>query len=212
MPTNANGLRLNWDGSPFYPMDQNPAPEASSPLEKTVLGRRELLRVGAIGASALGLAGLAPLAEAAQTGPRNERQFRAQLLRLGTLSLKSATLGQQKAQNAGLKVFATFEATEQKALGKVLKEMDTPVRPLTAAEQQVVARHQSATGEEFDRVFAQAQLDTHLKLRDLLESFIENSKGRGMAETHTRHLATVALPAVLEHIAHAKAYVAAVRA
>lgn len=186
----------------------------SDRLLSTAFDRRELLRAGALGVATLGLGGLAPLAEALMvpTTAKNEKEFRTRLMALGGLSLRSAQLGQQKATNPDLKTFAGFEADEQTQIAKVLKELKTPMLPPDPDAEAIVRRHEEATGAEFDKVFARSQLEVHQMLLALGTSFLENSRGKGMAETHARHLAMVSGATIRQHIAQTTAYVAELNA
>lgn len=201
-------------------MDQNNAPGQPS-----LLGRRELLKAGALGVTAFGLAGLAPLAEAFQTGAggqqvpttdsdprtraRNEREWRMNLAQLGTLSLMASEMAIRKGQRAEVKEFANFEATEQRGVAAILQEMGTPPPPLDAMSRAVARQHEVAEGVEFDRVYARAQLETHQKLLLLNQSIVAATEGtRNMREMHARHLAMLAIPAITEHIAHSQELVA----
>ncbi len=194
------------------------------------LPRREILKAGALGVAALGLASLAPFAQAAQgasqtgmqggtrdgdkgmapgddprTKARDAREWQRNLRALGTLSLTSAEAGIAKATNPAAKVFANFEATEQRAVSRILDEQGVPKVPLSAADRAVVRQHEATTGAEFDRVFAGAQLETHQKLLALNEAMVRNSEGKRDATTReARHLSILALPAILEHIAHSQ--------
>ena len=202
-------------------MDQKNTPEPSS-----LLGRRELLKAGALGATALGLAGIAPLAQAfgspatqgqqvpttdqdPRTRARNEAEWRMNLAQLGTLSLAASEMALRKATNADVKMFANFEATEQRGVAAILMEMNTPPPPLDAMSRAAVREHETAEGVAFDRVYARAQLQTHQKLLLLNQNIVAATDGkRGMREMHARHLAMLAIPAITEHIAHAQELVA----
>ena len=59
----------------------------------------------------------------------------------------------------------------------------------------------ASAGNEFDKMYIKAQLETHELLRDLAENYLSNSKGKNsMPESHGRHLATLALSNFKEHV------------
>ena len=185
-----------------------------NPVLSSTPNRRELLRAGAIGAAVIGLGGIAPLAQAFEipTTAGNEKEFRTRLMALGGLSLKSAQMGQQKATNPALKQFANFEADEQTQIAKVLMELKTPMLPMDKDAVEIVRQHESTEGAEFDKVFARSQLQVHRMLLALGESFLAQTKGKGAAEIHARHLAMVSGASIREHIAHTSAFVDALNA
>jgi len=134
-----------------------------------------------------------------------EAEFRSRLLQLGTRSLLTAQLAQANASNAKVKMFATFEAEEQKTIAMVLKEMNTPVLPPDATSQEALAKLKSASGAAFDTAFMKAQVDTHEALKTLTSSYISSAQGKNtMPDMHTRHLASLALATITEHTARAK--------
>lgn len=52
--------------------------------------------------------------------------FRSKLGMLGSLSLQTSEIALSKASNERVKMFANFEAEEQRAIATVLKELSTP--------------------------------------------------------------------------------------
>ena len=139
-----------------------------------------------------------------RTQARNTREWQRNLGQFGLLSLTSAEAGLQKATNADARMFAQFEATEQRAVAEILREQGVPTPSLDARSRPIVTAHEAATGAEFDRVFAAAQLDTHQRLLALMNSHIDNVKPRNAADREARHLAIGFRPAIIEHIAHSR--------
>jgi putative membrane protein len=135
-----------------------------------------------------------------ETSPESELEFRKKLGQLGTLSLMTSQLALTKASNKNVKLFANFEAEEQKAVSTVLKELATPVLPMDAKGKAVLDQLNNSSGAAFDRAFMTAQVDTHEQLRSLVGGFVANSQGATSAEMHTRHVATVALATIKEHV------------
>lgn len=208
-----------------------------SPVDETIQGstlaRREVLRVGTIGAVALGLAALVPFAGASQesmqdgmkaagtqdhkmgdgtnprTRARNAREWGNNLAQYGTLSLMGSEMALTKATDADVKEFANFEATEQRAVAEILKNMGFKVpADLDANSRAILREHEVATGADFDKVYARAQLKSHQDLLVLMESLLQNSKSGAKDEFAARQVATLATAAVKEHIAHSSALVA----
>jgi putative membrane protein len=132
--------------------------------------------------------------------PESELEFRKKLGQLGTLSLMTSQLALTKASNKNVKLFATFEAEEQKAVSAVLKEMATPVLPMDAKGTAVLNKLKASSGAAFDKAFMSAQVDTHVQLKSLVGGFVTASQGATGAEMHTRHIATVALATIKEHV------------
>lgn len=212
-------------------MEPTHTPEISTPsttTESSTLARRDVLRTGAIGVAALALATLAPLAEATQgetpdpsgmkasgtmdrrmgdgtnprTRARNAREWGANLAQYGTLSLMGSEMALTKATDPDVKEFAGFEATEQRAVAEILTHMGVKVpADLDANSRAILREHEAATGAEFDKVYAKAQLKAHQDLLVLMESLLQNSKSNAKDEFAARQVATLATAAVKEHIA-----------
>lgn len=175
--------------------------------------RRDFLSKSAVGTLLLssGIMSVGTLLQSFTTGTASnaviaEAEFRSQLLQLGTQSLLTAQLAQSKASNAKVKMFATFEADEQKTIAMVLKEMNTPVLPPDAKGQDVLTKLKQASGAAFDKAFMKTQVDTHEALKTLTSSYVSSAQGNSsMPDMHTRHLASLALATITEHTTRAKA-------
>jgi predicted outer membrane protein len=188
---------------------------------KTTPRRTFLTRmaVGGIGIAALGLAASAeaaatPQQPAADTGhdypmpaphAMTEKEFRMGVIGPATLSRITSELAIDKATNAAAKEFANFELREAIAVLTVLKSLGTPTPPMDAKAKATLAKIQSAQGMAFDRAYIAAQLANHEFLRDLAETYLNNSAGHtSVAEIHGRHLATLSLATFKEHVVHTK--------
>ncbi|BDI29440.1 hypothetical protein CCAX7_14910 [Capsulimonas corticalis] len=187
-----------------------------------ILPRREFLtRMGAagLGVAAVGLAGavhaaVAPHQPAADTGhdypmpaphATTEKQFRMGVIGPATLSHITSEIAVDRATNPGAKEFANFELREAIGVLSVLKSLGTPTPPMDAKSKATLAKIQSSQGEAFDKAYITAQLANHEFLRDLAETYLQNSAGhKSMAEMHGRHLATLALATFKEHVVHTK--------
>ena len=184
--------------------------------------RREFLTrmaTAGLGAAALGLAATAqaatephqPVADTGHDYPMpaphamTAKQFYAGVIPIATLSHAASGLAVDKAADPAAKEFANFELREAISVLAVLKEMGTPTPPMDAHAKATLATLKSSEGTAFDKVYITAELGAHEFLRDLSETYLAHSTGReGMAETHGRHIATLALATFKEHIVHCK--------
>src|SRR3954452_687197 len=116
------------------------------------------------------------------SGPMSQAdvQHMQQTMQLGMVALETSRIAQQKAQNADLKQFATFEVQEQTTISEVLQSMIDPAATaapsaqaggttgaagsatgmqMPAEARQMVQKLQSAqAGAEFDREYLQGQM------------------------------------------------------
>lgn len=130
----------------------------------------------------------------------SETEFRARLGMLGSLSLMTSEIALSKAVNPKVKMFAKCEADEQKAIATVLKELNTPIPPMDTKAMSVMDNLNAASGAAFDKIFMQAQHETHQQLKSLTGDFIKSTAGKvHMPEMHTRHIATVSHATITEH-------------
>ena len=134
---------------------------------------------------------------------KSEKEFRMGLIGPAELSLAISKIATQKALQKNAKEFAGFELTEAMAVTTVLKDMGTPVPPMDAKAKSILQKMKNtSSGNEFDKAYIKAQLETHEFLRDLAQDYLNNSKGKNTPnESHGRHLATLALSNFKEHIA-----------
>lgn len=119
------------------------------------------------------------------------------------LSLAISKIATEKASQKNAKEFAGFELTEAISETSVLKDLGTPVPPMDAKAKAILEKMKNtSSGNEFDTIYIKAQLETHEFLRDLAQDYLRNSKGKTTAaESHGKHLATLALANFKEHIA-----------
>ncbi|MBD2702624.1 DUF4142 domain-containing protein [Spirosoma sp. BT702] len=178
--------------------------------------RRDFFKKSASGTLALGVgmplmsslltalsAEASPLADSTQAA--TEKEFRQGVIGPAQLSLVTSQIAVSKATNKYAKEFAGFELEEAKAVTSVLKDLGTPVPAMNAKAQATLTKIKTATGAAFDKAYIQAQLENHEFLRDLAQNYLKNSVGKtSPAESHTRHLATLALAVFKEHVALTK--------
>ena len=185
------------------------------------------LAVAGLGAAAVGLAASAqaaaePHQPAADTGhdypmpaphAMTAKQFYRGVIPIAVLSRAASGLAVDKATDPATKEFANFELREAIAVLAVLQEMGTPTPPMDAQAKATLATLQSSQGAAFDKAYITAQLGAHEFLRDLSETYLKNSQGKGgMEEAHGRHLSTLALSTFKEHVVHCKNIKAALQA
>ena len=194
-------------------LDQNT--DAANP-RRTFLTK---MATAGLGLAALGLAASAeaatkpeqPIADTGHDYPMpaphatTEKQFRMGVIGPATLSHVTSEIAVDRATNPAAKEFANFELREAIAVLAVLKSLGTPTPPMDAKSKATLAKIKSSHGAAFDKAYIMAQLANHEFLRDLSETYLNNSAGHtSMAEMHGRHLATLTLATFKEHVVHCK--------
>jgi putative membrane protein len=131
-------------------------------------------------------------------------------MKVGSLSLATSRIAQQKAQNAQVKQFAQFEVAEQETIAEVLKflqgaNVTTGQGAATNAEAQAnlddkgkatLKKLQDAkAGAEFDKEYVQAQTDGHHQLLKIQETYIKAGRVR-----ENVNIAKLARGQIKEHI------------
>ena len=134
--------------------------------------------------------------------PKTEREFRMGGIGFMVLNLKTSEIAVDRAANPGVREFAHFELREQLGATMVLKEMKTPIPQLDPASKANLVKLQAmGAGPEFDKAYLQQQLATHEFLRDAATAYIKNSAGKMSGpEMHGRHLATLMLGQIKDHV------------
>lgn len=137
---------------------------------------------------------------------KTEKQFRMGVIGPATLSLLTSQIAVDKATDPATKEFANFELREAIGVTTVLKDLETPTPPMNATAQAILKQIQDTPkGEAFDKAYMKAQLANHEYLRDLADTYLDNSTGqKSMAEKYGRHLATLTLGLFKEHVVHCK--------
>src|SRR4051812_12405270 len=167
---------------------------------------------GASGASRMGGQ---PMAQA----DMQHMQHMQQTMQLGMVALETSRIAQQKAQNADLKQFATFEVQEQTTISEVLQSMMDPAATAATSAQaggttgaagsatgmqmpaearQMVQKLQSAqAGAEFDREYLQGQMQGHRELLQVQERYLSSNP----QNREHMNVAKMARTQIREHIA-----------
>ncbi|MDO3641323.1 DUF4142 domain-containing protein [Mucilaginibacter sp. L3T2-6] len=178
--------------------------------------RREFLKNAAIGSAAIAASVMVPSpltalggGGAAKTKPAaeslTELDFRNGVMPRAQLSKMASQLAVDKATQKNAREFAGFELEEATAVVKVLEAVGTTAPPMSADGKAFIEKLKNASGNEFDRLYMQAELSNHEFLRDLAKDYLGHSAGRtSAAEKETTHLATIALFAFDEHVALCK--------
>jgi putative membrane protein len=132
----------------------------------------------------------------------DEKAFRMGVIGPAELSLATSQIAVNKTTNKNAKEFAGFELGEAIAVTGVLKDLGTPVPPMTAKAKATLEKIKSTpAGAEFDKIYIEAQKENHEFLRDLAQNYINAGKLPGAAENQGRHLATLSLAVFKEHVA-----------
>jgi putative membrane protein len=149
---------------------------------------------------------------------QEDMQHMQQTLQLGMVALETSRIAQQKAQNANLKQFATFEVQEQTTISEVLQSMMDPSATAATSAQasgtaatgsaggmqmpadarQMAQKLQSAqAGAEFDREYLQGQIQGHRDLLQVQERYLSSNP----QNREHMNVAKMARTQIREHIA-----------
>jgi predicted outer membrane protein len=158
---------------------------------------------GASGASRMG----------GQQMTQADMQHLQQTMQLGMVALETSRIAQQKAQNADLKRFATFEVQEQTTLSEVLHSMlepaatsatgaasgtSAPAMQMDAQSREMIQKLQNTQpGEAFDRQYLQGQMEGHSGLLQVQTRYLQ---GNPQSREHM-NVAKMARAVITEHIA-----------
>jgi putative membrane protein len=158
---------------------------------------------GASGASRMG----------GQQMTQADMQHMQQTMQLGLVALETSRIAQQKAQNADLKQFATFEVQEQTTLSEVLHSMmepaatsatgaasgtSAPAMQMDAQSREMIQRLQNTqAGEAFDRQYLQGQMEGHSGLLQVQTQYLQSNPQN---REHV-NVAKMARGMITEHIA-----------
>jgi putative membrane protein len=132
-----------------------------------------------------------------------EQQYMQRTLMIGTVSLETSKLAQEKARNDDVQQFAKFEAEEAQTVAEILRSMGDPSSTASTQAQPQGEMAQMAeklrgmqAGAEFDRMYVTGQLQAHQELLKVQEEYI-----RGGQNMHVKHIAMLAAGRIREHIA-----------
>jgi predicted outer membrane protein len=147
-----------------------------------------------------------------------DMQHTQQTMQLGLVALETSRIAQQKAKNADLKQFATFEVQEQTTLAEVLRSMlepaatsatgsavqpsagsaATPPVQIDAESREMIQKLQNTqSGEAFDRQYFQGQMEGHKGLLQVQTQYLQSNPQN---REHV-NVAKLARGMITEHIA-----------
>ena len=130
-----------------------------------------------------------------------EKEFREKVIGPANLSLLTSQMAVDKATNENAKEFAGFELGEAKAVTAVLTDLGTVVPEMDSKANDTLEKiKQAGEGEEFDKMYIDAQLENHEFLRDLAKDYLSHTDGASPAENQGKHLATLSLAVFKEHV------------
>ncbi|QRM34003.1 DUF4142 domain-containing protein [Microvirga sp. VF16] len=148
-----------------------------------------------------------------------DMQHMQQTMQLGMVALETSRIAQQKAQDADLKRFATFEVQEQTTLAEVLHSMmepaatsatgsaaqpsagsgtTAPAMQMDAQSREMIQKLQNTqSGEAFDRQYLQGQVEGHKGLLQVQTQYLQSNPQN---REHV-NVAKLARGMITEHIA-----------
>lgn len=148
--------------------------------------------------SSAGMQGQAGMMQMGQA----EQQYMQRTLMIGTVSLETSKVAQEKARNDDVKQFAKFEAEESQTVAEILRSMGDPsstsstqAQPQGEMAQMAEKLRGMQAGAEFDRMYVTGQLQAHQELLKVQEEYI-----RGGQNMHVKHVAMLAAGRIREHI------------
>lgn len=127
-----------------------------------------------------------------QPGPADTKYIQ-DTMRVGSASLATSRIAAQKAQNASVKQFATFEVAEQETMAEVLKSMEGATitsgqgkatnaeaqDQMDAKGKEMLQKLQAAkAGPEFDAEYLRGQKEGHQELLKIQETYIGSGRLR----------------------------------
>lgn len=136
------------------------------------------------------------MARAKDTMSEAEKEHAMQTLAVGSVSLETARIAEDKAQNAWVKKFAQYEVAEQTTIAEILKSMGATPAKLTNKQSEIIARtKETKPGPSFDEDFLANQLDGHQELLKIQDTYIDKGKDEAAV-----NLSKFARTQIKEHI------------
>jgi predicted outer membrane protein len=134
-------------------------------------------------------AGEAPIGDA-------EKEHAMHTLAVGSVSLETARVAEQKAENSWVKKFAQYEVAEQTTIAEILKSTGATAAKLTDKQLEMIQKIKDAkAGARFDEEFLADQLAGHHELLNIQDSYIEKGKDEAAI-----NLSKLARAQIKEHI------------
>lgn len=176
------------------------------------MDRRTILASAAFAAAIPALFSAPAFAQTSASPGEAEKKHAAETKLVGSLSLATSRVAEEKASEAMVKAFAKWEVAEQETIGDILKTMEGAgkaegaLKPpsiedveamLDAEGKASLEKLKSLSGADFDKAYVTAQLDGHKKLLVIQENYLKAGQNR-------EHLsvAKLARGQIKEHIEH----------
>lgn len=176
------------------------------------MNRRTVLASAAFAAAIPALLSVPAFAQGTPAPGDAEKKHAADTKMVGSLSLSTSRVAEEKASDAMVKAFAKWEVAEQETIADILKSMESTgkaegaLKPPSADEVEAMPDPNGKTsleklrglsGAEFDKAYVAAQLDGHKKLLVIQEDYLKVGQNR-------EHLSVTKLARgqIKEHIEH----------
>ncbi|PZF99357.1 DUF4142 domain-containing protein [Micromonospora deserti] len=151
--------------------------------------------------AALVLVGMAPAAaaQAAVQPSQQDTQYLQAIHQVNLFEITAGELAQQKGQNQGVKDLGEMFRTDHTQLDQTVQQtasqlgVELPSEP-TADQQSVIDQLNSASGEEFDRLWVTSQLAGHVQAIQATQTEISQGSEQSVVQ-----LAQTALPTLQAH-------------
>jgi len=176
------------------------------------MNRRTILASAAFAAAIPALLTAPAFAQTPTAPGEHEKKHAADTKMVGSLSLATSRVAEEKASDAMVKAFAKWEVAEQETIADILKSMEGTgkaegaLKPPTTAQVEAMLdaegkasleKLKGLSGADFDKVYVTAQLDGHKKLLTIQEDYLKAGQNR-------EHLSVTKLARgqITEHIEH----------
>lgn len=125
-------------------------------------------------------------------------QHKLQTLQIGSLALQQSQLALQRAKNARVRQFASFERNEQMTIAQVLTDTQAP-EPMTLDQTSagLLQALSSASDPQFDTTYVAQQIQGHTQLLQVQQAFLQ---GQGSMASDTVHIAMLARTTIQMHL------------
>jgi len=180
--------------------------------QENIMNRRTVLASAAFAAAIPALLSVPAFAQGAPAPGDAEKKHAADTKKVGSLSLATSRVAEEKASDPMVKAFAKWEVAEQETIADIFKSMESTgkaegaLKPPSADEVEAMLDPEGKTsleklrglsGAEFDKAYVAAQLDDHKKLAAIQEDYLKVGQNR-------EHLSVTKLARgqIKEHIEH----------
>jgi predicted outer membrane protein len=131
------------------------------------------------------------------TGTITPMVHRDETLSLGAFSKETSQIALTRATHPLIRQFAGFELAEQTTVAQVITDQaNPPLAPIDQRHQAMLQALQAAQGPAFDTAYVQGQLETHERLLNIQQAFLNGTQTDRDAE----HIAMMARTVIQMHI------------